>query len=123
LVGISQAYLAGDKQKAAELIKELKDKYEVFIRELFSSDEGYEKSKDLIDYHFNLISSFESELFTPIEEKVILAQGELISTTLFHYYLNETGVRSRHLPALDFMKIDEDNESVIDYLAEHLKPL
>ncbi len=123
LLEIAQAYLASDKQKASDLTKALKDKYEVFIKELFSTDEGLENGKDLIDYHFNLISSFGNEHFTTIEEKVILAQGELISTTLYHIYLTEIGVRSRLLPALDFMKIDEDNEPVIDYITEHLQPL
>ncbi|MES3019513.1 MAG: aspartate kinase [Bacteroidota bacterium] len=123
LLEIAQAYLASDKQKASDLTKALRDKYEVFIKELFSTEEGLENGKDLIDYHFNLISSFGNEHFTTIEEKVILAQGELISTTLYHIYLTEIGVRSRLLPALDFMKIDEDNEPVIDYITEHLQPL
>ena len=39
LVEIGQAYLAGDKTRAAELIKILKDKYEVFIAELFAKPE------------------------------------------------------------------------------------
>jgi aspartate kinase len=59
-------------------------------------------------------------LFTPIEEKVILAQGELMSTALWHFYLNEIGVKSVLLPALDFMKIDEDNEPMVDYIGEKL---
>ena len=92
LLEISQAYLAADKKQAAELIKTLKGKYEIFIKELFASTEGYDQGKDLIDYHFNLLSSFANEHFTSIEEKVILAQGELISTTLYHIYLNEIGV-------------------------------
>lgn len=123
LLEISQAYLAEDKQKASDLISALKAKYEIFIKELFSSDEGYENGSDLIDYHFNLLSSFANELFTAIEEKVILAQGELISTTLYHIYLTEIGVKSVLLPALDFMKIDEDNEPVIPFISEHLKVL
>ncbi|HEY1009379.1 MAG: aspartate kinase [Daejeonella sp.] len=123
LLEIAQAYLAGDKQKAADLTRALNDKYEVFIKELFSTPEGLEDGKNLIDYHFGLISSFANEHFTTIEEKIILAQGELISTTLYHIYLKEIGVRSRLLPALDFMKIDEDNEPVVEYITEHLKPL
>ena len=123
LLEISQAYLAADKQKAAELIKTLKGKYEIFIKELFASTEGYDQGKDLIDYHFNLLSSFANEHFTSIEEKVILAQGELISTTLYHIYLNEIGVQSILLPALDFMKIDEDNEPIIPFISEQLELL
>ncbi|HXI00884.1 MAG TPA: aspartate kinase [Sphingobacteriaceae bacterium] len=123
LVEISGAYLNDDQQKAAELTAALKEKYEDFIRELFSTEEGYNNGKDLIDYHFKLIASFASELFSPIEEKVILAQGELLSTTLYHFYLSEIGIRSVLLPALDFMKIDEDNEPLVEFITEHIRPL
>lgn len=123
LVEISQAYLAGDKPKAAELIAALKAKYDVFINELFSTEQGLNNGKELIDYHFNLISSFANEHFTPVEEKVILAQGELISTTLYHFYLTEIAIPSKLLPALDFMKIDEDNEPVVDFITSHLQPM
>ena len=40
LLEISQAYLGTEKQKATELIKALKDKYEIFIKELFASAVG-----------------------------------------------------------------------------------
>ncbi len=123
LVEISQAYHANDKEKAAELIKNLKDKYEIFIKELFAKDEFVAKGKEIISYHFEIISSFSNDLFTAVEEKVILAQGELLSTTLYHVYLQEIGVKSILLPALDFMKTDEDNEPVVDFITEKLTPL
>ncbi len=123
LVEISQAFTTGDKDGAAALIHTLHEKYDVLITELFATDEGYQNGKELIDYHFNLIASFSSHLFTPIEERIILAQGELISTALFHFHLTEIGIRSKLLPALDFMKIDEDNEPRIDFIREHLNEL
>ncbi|GAA4788643.1 aspartate kinase [Olivibacter ginsenosidimutans] len=123
LVEIAQAFIAGDKRKAEARIKGLRSSYDAFIEELFTTAEGKENGKALIDYHFNFIESFAHELFTPIEEKIILAQGELLSTALYHFYLTEIGVRSKLLPALDFMKIDEDNEPLIDYIGEHLSAL
>jgi len=123
LVEIGQAYLAGDKTKAAGLIKVLKDKYEVFIKELFATPQYLEQGKEVIDYHFSLLSNLANDLFTAVEDKIILAQGELLSTTLYHVYLKEIGVPSVLLPALDFMKIDEDNEPIVDYISEHLTPL
>jgi aspartate kinase len=123
LVEIGQAYLAGDKDKAAALINTLKQKYEVFIKELFTTPEYLEQGKEVIDYHFDLLSGLSKDHFTNIEEKIILAQGELLSTTLYHVYLKEIGVPSVLLPALDFMKIDEDNEPVVDYITDHITPL
>ncbi len=123
LVEIGQAYLTGDKTKAAELIQILKKKYEIFINELFSNPGYLAQGQEVIDYHFALLSNLSNDLFTNIEEKLILAQGELISTTLYHIYLKEIGVPSVLLAALDFMKIDEDNEPIVDYITEHIEPL
>ncbi|PRD47431.1 aspartate kinase [Sphingobacterium haloxyli] len=123
LVEIGHAFLAGKTEEALNLIKLHKDKYEELIKELFSTDQGLEKGKNLIDYHFNYIASLGNEMFTPVEEKIILAQGELLSTTLFHFHLEEIGVSSVLLPALDFMKIDEDNEPMVPYIGEKLSAL
>jgi aspartate kinase len=123
LVEIAQAYLAGDKSKAADRIKVLKDKYEIFIKELYAKPGFFDQAKEVIDYHFDLLTKLSHDLFTNTEEKVILAQGELISTALYHIYLKETGVPSVLLPALDFMKIDEDNEPDVDEIGQRLTPL
>ncbi|HTH81367.1 MAG TPA: aspartate kinase [Mucilaginibacter sp.] len=123
LVEIGQAYSAGDKDKAAALITVLKDKYEVFIKDLFAKPEFLAQGKEVIDYHFSLISNLANDLFTAVEEKIILAQGELLSTTLYHVYLKEIGVPSVLLPALEFMKTDEDNEPIVDHITSHLTPL
>lgn len=123
LVEIGQAFTAGLKDEAIKLIKEHKEKYEGLIAELFSTADGLQKGKDLIDYHFNYITSLGNELFTTTEERAVLAQGELLSTALFHYHLEEIGVPSVLLPALDFMKIDEDNEPIVSYIKEKLSGL
>jgi aspartate kinase len=123
LVEIGQAYLAGDKAKAVNLITILKDKYEVFIKELLHKPEFLEQGKEVIDYHFRLLSTLANDLFTPIEDKIILAQGELLSTTLYHIYLKEIGVPSVLLPALEFMKTDEDNEPIVEHITSELTPL
>jgi aspartate kinase len=52
LLEISQAYLGTEKQKATELIKALKDKYEIFIKELFASAEGFEQGKANLSANF-----------------------------------------------------------------------
>lgn len=120
LVEISE-FLYADKRKEAHLkIDLLYQQYDQLIRDLFATDSGLENAQKLINYHFDLIRSLSNDLFTPVEERLILAQGELISTTLFHYYLDEINVRSVLLPALDFMKINEDNEPDVPYISRHL---
>ncbi|WP_428329201.1 aspartate kinase [Mucilaginibacter sp.] len=123
LVEIGQAYLAGDKPKAANLIAVLQSKYEAFINELFATPEYLKQGKEVIDYHFALLSNLANNMLTSVEEKIILAQGELLSTTLYHVYLKEIGIPSVLLPALDFMKIDGDNEPIVDYITANITPV
>ena len=123
LVEISKAIINGKQDDAKKLIEDHKNKYETLIKELFSTENGYKRGKELIDYHFNLIDSLSNDLFTHTEEKVTLAQGELMSTALWHLYLEEINISSVLLPALDFMKIDEDNEPVVPFIKEKLEAI
>ena len=123
LVEIGQSFLLGKNEEALKQVKNHKEKYLALIGELFSTEDGLQKAESLINYHFNYISSLGNEMFTPVEEKIVLAQGELLSTTLFHFHLEEIGVSSVLLPALDFMKIDEDNEPMVEYIGEKINSL
>jgi len=123
LVEIAAKLLRDDKQGGLSLIHDLKESYQRFVIELLPEGPFRLEGEELIDYHFNFLAALANDLFTSIEEKVVLAQGELISTTLFHIYLKSIGVASVLLPALDFMKIDEDNEPDIPFITSHLQPL
>jgi aspartate kinase len=123
LVEISNALLKEDKKKGAELIDALYQKYKEFVIELLPEGDFRDQGNEVIDYHFNFLASLANDLFTHVEDKVVLAQGELLSTTLYHVYLKSINVPSVLLPALDFMKIDEDNEPVIPFCTEKLTPI
>ncbi|MEM9821828.1 MAG: aspartate kinase, partial [Bacteroidota bacterium] len=58
--------------------------------------------------------------YSPTNEKIISAQGELISTALFQILCQESGVQSSLLPALEFMKTNEDNCPDYTYIKESL---
>lgn len=78
------------------------------------------EATEFIDKIFDLFYQFKNKNFNLAAERIILAQGEIISTTLFHLYLKEIEVPSVLLPALEFMLIDENNEPDIEYIREHL---
>lgn len=121
LVEISASLYNGDKNGANKLVDALHSKYKVLVKELLKTTDGVKKGNELIDEHFEYIRNFTKDLFTIHEEKAILAQGELISTALFHYYLEENGEKSVLLPALNFMRTDADGEPDLKYIAENLK--
>jgi aspartate kinase len=120
LLEISGALYGKDAQKAQTLIENLKQKYLKEISALYSKPANLEKARQLIDNHFKYIHSFTLDMFTLNEEKAILAQGELLSTAMFHYYLEESGESSVLLPALNFMRIDENEEPDLNYIEKHL---
>jgi aspartate kinase len=122
LVEIAGALYAKEHNKAKGLIEILEKKYHEVIQQLYTSEASLKKGKELIDSHFEYLRSFTMDLFTVNEERAILAQGELLSTALFHYHLEEIGVESVLLAALNFMRIDENEEPDLKYIETHIKP-
>lgn len=121
LVEIADLLYKREMDKAVEKIKDLEDQYRKRIDELYTTDTYKLKGNELITSHFNYIRNFVYRSFTALQEKAILAQGELISTALFHYFLSEINVDSILLPALNFMRIDKDGEPDYFYIQENLE--
>lgn len=123
LVNIASFLYDKKHEEANALIDILEAKYIDFIKELFPNANYLKKASQLITEHFNSIRAFTQDLFTVYEERIILSKGELISTALFTYYLEQEGHKAILLPALDFMRLDEHSEPNISYTTEHLTPL
>ena len=120
LVEISDYLYKKNPDGANEVINKLAQKYYGHIEELYSTDEYKQKAKELIKHHFDHIRTFTKDLFTLFEEKVVLAQGELISTGMMNLYLNECGINSVLIPALDYMRTDKNAEPDPVYIKEKL---
>ena len=123
LVEISDYLYKKNPDGANEIINKLAMKYMGHVEALYSTEEYKQKAKELIKHHFEYIRSFTKDLFTLFEEKVVLAQGEQISTGMMNLYLNECGVNSVLIPALDYMRTDKNAEPDPVYIKEHLLKL
>ena len=123
LLEIASKLLKGDKPEGRAATTALYEKYKAFVVALLPAAEYQDQGNSVIDYHFGFLETLAQNLFTSIEEKVVLAQGELLSTSLYHIYLKSIGVPSVLLAALDFMKTDQDNEPDISYITKHLMPV
>ena len=121
LVEISDYLYKKNPEGANEIINKLEAKYKQHVNELYSTPEYKQKGQELIKSHFDYIRSYTKDLFTLFEEKVVLAQGELISTTMMNYYLQECGVKSILLPALEYMRTDKNAEPDPVYIKEKLQ--
>lgn len=123
LVSIAAAISRQDSATANAAVDALKSHYDQFVQELYQKHETRKQGQQMVDSHFEFIRSFTTDVFTVHEERTILAQGELMSTALMHFYLQEIGIKSVLLPALDFMRIDENGEPDKEYIKTHLTAL
>lgn len=121
LVDICNALYKKDNSLANNLINELEKKYIQEVDLLYNSADFKAKGNALIKNHFDYLRAFTLDMFTINEEKAILAQGELLSTAMFHFHLQEINISSVLLPALNFMRIDENDEPDLKYIEEHIQ--
>ena len=120
LVEISDYLHKNNPEGANEVINNLERKYKQHVNELYSTDEYKQKTWSLIKDIFNGIRSFTKNVFTLFEEKVILAQGELMSTNMVTNYLLEQGLNVVLLPALEYMRTDKNGEPDTTYIKSKL---
>lgn len=123
LVEISDYLYKKNPDGASELINALEQKYTMHVEELYKTEEYKQKAIELLKSHFNYMRSFTKDLFTLFEEKVILAQGELMSTGMVNLYLNECGTKSVLIPALEYMRTDKNGEPDPLYIKDKLVTL
>ena len=116
LVEISDYLHKNNPEGANEVINRLERKYKQHVEELFSTEEYKLKTWAIVKDIFNGIRTFTKDIFTLFEERVILAQGELMSTNMVTNYLKEQGVNVVLLPALEFMRTDKNGEPDTKYL-------
>ena len=123
LVEISDYLYKKNPEGANEIINNLEATYRKHVEELYSTDEYKQKTLAFLKDEFNFIRSYTKDLFTLFEEKIILAQGEIISTNMMTNYLLEQGVNTVLIPALDYMRTDKNAEPDLNYIKDKLSQL
>ena len=114
-------YLANNNPEGAnEVINKLEGLYKKHINELYSTEEYKQQTAALVKDVFNYLRSFTKQLFTSIEERIILAQGEIISTNMVTNYLKEQGISAHLIAALDYMRTDKNGEPDAAYIKEKI---
>ncbi len=120
LVEISGYYYRNNSNGALEAINNLERKYFSVIEELLNTDKFKQEATELVKKHFAFLREFSADGFSDKQEKEILAQGELISTAFMHFHMSEIGIASALMPALEFMRIDENLEPDLDYIRTNI---
>jgi aspartate kinase len=120
LVEISDYLYKNNTAGALEKINALEQKYADVVADLYATTAIKNEATTVLKSHFDYLRSFSKSVFTLFEEKAVLAEGEMLSTTMFQLYLQEIGENSTLLPALEYMRIDKNSEPDTNYIAEHL---
>ncbi len=121
LVEVASQYAGGNAEKSQEIIKELYQKYEKFVDDLYQGDDYKQKGMEVVDLYFDQINKLIKQPFFEQTEKILVVQGELISTNLFILHLKEEGVNANLIPATDFMVLSESNEPDLLEIESRLK--
>lgn len=121
LVEITNYLSKDNKDTAKELTSAMEKKYKKIISDLFKTREYQNKALGMALSHFNHIRSFFHKFYSLPQRNSILAQGELLSSSLFHFLLEEEGIKATLLPALNFMRIDRAEEPDEYYIKENLE--
>jgi len=123
LVEIGQSAARFEREKAGEQISKLSNHYHTFIEQLLQTEKARNQALAIITEHFEFLSIILRISFSEALNKDILAQGELLSTKLFSVYLEEKGIPHILLPALEFMRIDAEDEPQLDQIRTRLTEL
>lgn len=123
LVEISDYLYKKNPEGANEVINNLEKKYMQHVEEIYSTDIYKNKTREFLITEFDYLRSFTKDLFTSFEEKTIIAQGEIMSTNMVVNYLQEIGIKTVLLNALDFIRTDKNSEPDLAYIKERLNVL
>ena len=118
LVEISDYLYKKNPEGASTIINQLERKYMGHVEELYNTEEWKEKTRNFLKEQFRYLRSFTKTHFTSFEEKVILAEGEIISTNMVTNYLLESGINAILLPALEMIRTDKNAEPDFHYITE-----
>lgn len=119
LLEISDYYYKNNPEGAISVIHQLEQKYMAHIEELYNTEEMKAATREFLQEEFKYMREFASVHFTSFEEKIIVAQGEILSTTMVTNYLKECGINAILLPALDMIRTDKNGEPDNDYIHTH----
>lgn len=120
LVEISNYLYKKNPEGANEAINNLETKYMDHVEKLYQDDGYKKKTRDFLRDRFSYMRSFTKGIFTSFEEKIIVSQGEIMSTNMVNNYLQEQGIKSVLVDALSFMRTNKNSEPDLPYIKEHL---
>ena len=121
LVKISEAAKAGDNDTAKATVEMLRNKYSTCIDELLGDNRraAQDRMEDCLAVIANEVFTYRGE----ISDKLILAQGELLTSAIFCFHMQELGHRAVLLTSPEFMHTDPEGKPDTARLSHELSAL
>jgi aspartate kinase len=123
LVEIANAFYALQDDKARELIDKLEQNYNITTKQLYSTQQAQQEANTILQQWFGYLRSLAGGVFSNLQERAVLAIGEILSSHLVQYYMKEQGIQAVLIDALSFMKINSYEEPDMVFIAKNLQEL
>lgn len=123
LVELSENIKQAEVKNALACLKKLRASYTITLNELFNNETIKAEVTSYVNAIFNVLERSVNTLHTLVLHNTIVAQGELLSTFIFSRFLQQEGLNAVLLPALDFMRVDRNNEPDNFYIKQNLNRL
>ncbi len=123
LVAISEKCAASQKPEARKIADDLKIKYYTFLDDLFGDAPEVKANKEFADEVFDLVDHLIDQNYNDQVNKMLLAQGEIMSTHFFTDYMNMTGRKCEMIMAADYMTLDENAEPSLNITTTKINAL
>ena len=123
LVEISELIKSRKYETAKKYINELNETYNTVVYDLLQDKALRVEVSDYVSEIFKQLKSSIHYEYTDTLHNTIVANGELLSTFMFSGFLKQQGYKVALLPALDFMRIDRNNEPDNFYIKQNITRL
>lgn len=123
LVEISELIAQENREDAILRIDVLNEKYNATVYDLITDSILRTNVAEYVNTIFKSLRALVDSQYSVGLHNKIVAKGELLSTFMFNYFLQQEGINARLLPALEFMRIDRNNEPDLFYIKQNLNRL
>ena len=120
---VAASFFNRNIEEAHDKITRLEFQFIDFANELLTNDTiKHEAIRGILDC-FQAIWKYSMEPFYSTDEKEILAQGELLTSTLLGFYLQEQGMDNSVICAFDFIRTGMNGEADEEYISQKVKEI
>lgn len=123
LIDITRLWADGKLQESCKKLKAIEERFYNLCSELFDDTTYAKEIAEVVKQHFDVYYEMLNNS-TELENKnALLALGELVTSSIFNSYLQQTGLQSTFLNAFDFMRLNDEEEPVLHDINERLNKL